>query len=177
MCAACTSPSMRASAETTSVPGWSATAATFPRTMPSTRSPPLKITLPSMRVVAPISLSILFCGLLVLLNILRSLSALKGYRVGGARLARASLVNAHLHAFNLRLRVHPESPFDPSEVLESQLESGSVSVRLLREAHHNILAPFLQADDEFHAPGEVALATGARRQEKQVVAVFARQNV
>src|SRR5439155_20716411 len=117
------------------------------------------------------------CGLLVLLNILRSLSALKGYRVRGARLARASLVNAHLHAFNLRFRVHPGSPVDPSEVLESQLESGSVSVRLLREAHHNILAPFLQADDELQAPAEVALAARARGHEKQAVAVFAGQDV
>ena len=50
------------------MPGWSGSAATLPRTMPSTRNPPLKITLPSMRVVAPIRLSIRFCGLLVLLN-------------------------------------------------------------------------------------------------------------
>ena len=55
---------MRACSDTTSVPGWSGSAATLPRTAPSTRSPPLKNTLPSMRVVAPIRLSMRFCGLL-----------------------------------------------------------------------------------------------------------------
>jgi hypothetical protein len=68
MCAAWTSPSMRASADTARVPGWSASALTLPRIMPSTLNPPLKITLPSIRVVVPIRLSILFCGLLDLVE-------------------------------------------------------------------------------------------------------------
>src|SRR6185503_15701402 len=104
--------------------------------MPSTRNPPLKITLPSMRVVAPIKLSILFCGLFDLLNISSSL-LLHHHGVGCARLAGASLVDAHLHALHLRLRADPEGPFDPTEVLESQTESGCAGIRLLREAHHS----------------------------------------
>src|SRR6267142_4321343 len=122
---------MRASEDTTRVPGCSATEATLPRTMPSTRSPPLKMTLPSMRVVAPIRLSIRFCGLLVLLNIVCPFPCSRplfgalpeGHQVGGTRLRRRTLVHPHLHALHFRLRAHPESPFDSLEVPESKLES------------------------------------------------------
>src|SRR6267143_1001675 len=96
ICAACTSPSMRASADTTSVPGWSASAATLPRTMPSTRRPPLKITLPSMRVVTPIRLSIRFCGLLVLLNIFLPSAPSEAHAERCAGLVGTHLVHAHL---------------------------------------------------------------------------------
>src|SRR5262249_32700913 len=98
-----------------------------------------------------------------------------GHRVRCARLARASLVDAHLHAFHLRLRVHPERPFDPTEIFESEAEGSRV--RLLREAHHSIAALFLQAHDELHASIELALAARARRDQKQPIAVFARQYV
>src|SRR6185436_7745724 len=174
ICDACTSPSMRASADTARVPGWSATALTLPRIMPSTLNPPLKITLPSIRVVVPMRLSIRFCGLLDLLNISCSLRPY-GQRVSCARLAGASLVDAHLHAFHLRLRVHPERPFDPTVVFESQAEGSRV--RLLREAHHSIAPLFRQADDELEPSIELALAPRARGDKKQPVAVFARQYV
>src|SRR5262245_10018349 len=168
---------MRASADTASVAGCSATELTLPRIMPSTRNPPLKITLPSMRVVAPMRLSIRFCGLLFLLNIVRSVQSLQRYRLGCARLLRARLVDAHLDALHLRLRVDPESAFDPPEVLESQLESGCPGVRLLGEAHHNIAPPFLEADDELEAPVGIGLAPCAGGHEQQAIAEFARQNV
>src|SRR6478736_5988074 len=174
ICDACTSPSMRASADTARVPGWSATALTLPRITPSTLNPPLKITLPSIRVVVPIRLSIRFCGLLDLLNISCSLLP-DGHRVSCARLAGASLVDAHLHALHLRLRVHPERPFDPTVVLESKAEGSRV--RLLREAHHNIAPLIRQADDELEPSIEFALAPRARGEKKQPVAVFARQYV
>src|SRR4030095_13944280 len=174
MCAAWTSPSMRASADTASVRGWAATALTLPRIMPSTLNPPLKITLPSIRVVVPIRLSIRFCGLLDLLNISCSLRPY-GHRVRCARLVRPSLVDAHLHPLHFCLRVHPERPFDPTVVLESQAEGSRV--RLLREAHHSIAPLFRQADHELEASIEVALAPRARRDQEQAVAVFAGQYV
>src|SRR5687768_1935145 len=150
--------------------------------MPSTLSPPLKITLPSMRVLAPMRLSILFCGLFDLLNIASPFRpaaqlSLQRHRMRGARLARASLVNPHLHALDLRFRIDPEGPFDPSEILERQPESGRPGVRLLGEAHHNILPPLLEAHDELHAPVEVALAARARGDKQQAVAVFAGKDV
>src|SRR6185436_8663437 len=123
---------MRASDETTSVPGWSATAPTLPRTMPSTRSPPLKITLPSMRVVAPIRLSIRFCGLLTLLNIAPS-TLLEAHRVRRARLVGAVLVHAHLDVLDLRLGIDAEAAFDPAEVLERQPERRCPCIGGLRE--------------------------------------------
>src|SRR5882724_4908028 len=112
MCAACTSPSMRASEDTTRVPGCSGSAATLPRTAPSTRRPPLKKTLPSMRVVAPIRLSILFCGLLSLRNTVVTPS-LQGHALRHFDVACVAFVHAHLHARHLRLRAHPEDAFDP----------------------------------------------------------------
>src|ERR1041385_537557 len=119
MWAACTSPSMRACSEITSVPGCSGSAATLPRTAPSTRSPPLKNTLPSMRVVAPIRLSIRFCGLLSLRNMAFAPSlqscALRRLGVGSA-----AFVDAHLHAFHLCLGADPEGAFRSLEVLEVQ---------------------------------------------------------
>src|SRR5688572_57563 len=179
MCAAWTSPSMRASEDTTRVPGWSGSAATLPRTMPSTRSPPLKITLPSMRVVAPIRLSIRFCGLLVLLNIPFPFSPAlqQAHRVRGFRLARASLVHPDLHALDLRFRVHPERPFDAPEVLESQPERCGCGIPRLREGHHSTLPPFLQADHELEPAGEIAPAPVGGGEKQQSVAVFPRQNV
>src|SRR5688572_20400883 len=140
--------------------------------MPSTRSPPLKITLPSIRVVAPIRLSMRFCGLLVLLNILSRLSPLQAHRMRRARLGRSGLVYPHLHAFHLRLRVHPERSLDPSEVLEGQPERSRCGISRLREAHHSILPPFLQADHELQPTAEVASAPVGRGKEQQVVAVF-----
>src|SRR6185436_1175123 len=174
MCDACTSPSMRASADTARVPGWSATALTLPRIMPSTLNPPLKITLPSIRVVVPIRLSIRFCGLLDLLNISCSLRPY-GHRVSCARLARARFVDAHLNALHLRLRAHPERALDPTVVLESKAEGSRV--RLLREAHHSIAPLFRQVDDQLEPAIEIALAPRARGDEKQPVAIFARQDV
>src|SRR3954471_19560846 len=134
--AACTSPSMRASEDTTSVPGWSAIAPTLPRTIPSTRSPPLKMMLPSMGVVAPIRLSIRFCGLLVVL--LNMLFPLQRYRHRGARLVRAGLVDPRLDIRHFRLRVHAVDAFDPAEVLECQPELRRRGVRWLRERDHSI---------------------------------------
>src|SRR4051794_10827530 len=174
MCAAWTSPSIRASADTASVPGWSASALTLPRTMPSTLKPPLKITLPSIRVVVPIRLSIRFCGLFDLLNISCSLRP-NGHRVSCARLARASLVDAHLHTLHLRLRAHPERSFDPTVVLESKAEGSRIP--LLREAHHSIAALFRQVDDQLEPSIELALTARARGDEKQAVPIFARQDV
>src|SRR5689334_15667262 len=139
--------------------------------MPSTRSPPLKITLPSMRVVAPIRLSMRFCGLLALLNTLLSLP-LQRHRVSRARLVRSGLVDPHLHAFHLRLRVHPESPFDPSEILESQPELPCHGIARLREGHHSILPPFLQGYDQLEPAGEVAAAPVGRREKQQSITIF-----
>src|SRR3989304_1331645 len=68
--------------------------------MPSTRSPPLKKTLPSMRVVAPIRLSIRFCGLLDLPNmVFASLPQRDG--VGRLRLRGAGLVDPPPAVFGL----------------------------------------------------------------------------
>src|SRR5262245_32069088 len=168
MCAACTSPSMRASADTTRVPGWSGSAATLPRTMPSTRRPPLKITLPSMRVVAPIRLSIRFCGLLlVLLNISLFLPyripllSLQAYRVRRPRLPRAAFVDACLHALDFRFGAHSEGALYPAEVPEIQLEGRRSGIRLLGEAHHSTLPPLRQVHHQLEAAVEVAVATRA----------------
>src|SRR5258706_9232134 len=144
MWAACTSPSMRASEDTTSVPGWSAMAPTLPRTMPSTRNPPLKMTLPSMRVVAPIRLSIRFCGLLVVLLNMRF--PLQRYRHRGARLVRSGLIDPRLDIRHLRLGIHPEDAFDAAEVLECQPELGRPSVCRLRKGDHSILPTIRQSD-------------------------------
>src|SRR6267143_1771136 len=148
MWAACTSPSMRASADTTSVPGWSARAATLPRTMPSTRRPPLKITLPSMRVVAPIRLSIRFCGLLVLLNIFLPSAPSEAHAERCAGLVGTHLVHAHLDAFDLCLRAHPEGALHPPEVLESQPKGCRAGVPRLGKAHDSTLPPFRQVDHQ-----------------------------
>src|SRR3954466_15529554 len=157
MCAACTSPSMRASADTTSVPGWSLSAETLPRTTPSTRNPPLKMTLPSMRVVAPIRLSMRFCGLLCLLNILPPCPS-QTHGVCGARLVRASLVHAHLNVLDPRLGIHPKRAFHAPEVLDGQPELGRRSVPWFREGHHSILPPARQADHQLEAAVEFAFA-------------------
>src|SRR5258705_9421947 len=118
---------MRACSDTTRVPGCSGSAATLPRTTPSTRRPPLKKTLPSMRVVAPIRLSILFCGLLSLRNIVITPSW-QGHASRHFGVARASFVHTQLHARHLRLRAHPEDAFDPLEVLEAQAKCRRVGV-------------------------------------------------
>src|SRR3972149_4897536 len=98
--------------------------------MPTEATPPLTKTLPSMRVVAPIRLSIRFCGLLDLPNmVFASLPQRDG--VGRLRLRRAGLVDPHLHVLDLRLRAHPERPFHPLEVLESQPERGRPPARPL----------------------------------------------
>src|SRR2546423_6812955 len=177
--AACPSPAMGAAPETTSVPASSPSEPTLPRTIPSTRSPPLKITLPSMRVVAPIRLSMRFCGLLVLLNIslFPSCLFLEAHRVGDARLGRPSLINAHLHTLYLGFGIHPERAFHPPEVLESQPKGGRPGIRRLRKAHHNIASSFLQADHQLEPAVEVALAPRGRREEQQAVAIFAGQDL
>src|SRR5436190_2809327 len=156
MCAACTSPSMRASDDTISVLGWSAIAPTLPRTMPSTRRPPLKITLPSMRVVAPMRLSMRFCGLLVLL--LNMFAPSQRHRVRRAGLVRPRLVYAHLDILDLRLGVNPEDAFHAAEVLECQPELGRPCVPGLREGDHSILAPVRQSDDQLEPAVELPLA-------------------
>src|SRR5687767_1276188 len=178
MCAAWTSPSMRASEDTTRVPGWSGSAATLPRTMPSTRSPPLKITLPSMRVVAPIRLSMRFRGLLVLLNtFVLSFPSLQTHRVRGARLAVPGLVDPRLHALDLGLRVHPERPFDAPEVLEGQPERRRCGIPRLGKGHHSTLTPLLQVDGQLEAPVEVPSPTIGRGKQEQAITIFARQHV
>src|SRR3954469_21373922 len=176
MWAACTSPPMRASEDTTSVPGSPARPPTLPRTTPSTRNPPLKMTLPSMRVVAPIRLSMRFCGLLCLLNILPPCPSQTHGGCGAGRV-RASLVHAHLNVLDPRLGIHPKRAFDAPEVLERQPELGRRSVPWFREGHHSILPPTRQADHQLEAAVEFAFAPRARRDEEQVVAVFARQHV
>src|SRR5712692_3205092 len=104
--------------------------------MPSTRSPPLKNTLPSMRVVAPIRLSMRFCGLLSLRNMLVTPSfqrhALRHLCISGA-----AFVDAHLHARHLRLGTHPEDAFDPLEVLEAQAKCRRVGVPRTRHRDHS----------------------------------------
>src|SRR5215470_1791783 len=92
--------------------------------MPSTRNPPLNTTLPSMRVVAPIRLSIRFCGLLVLLNIASPFFRSEAGGLGRPRLSLAVLVDPHLHRLDPCFRVHPEGALHPAEVLECQLEFG-----------------------------------------------------
>src|SRR2546421_101219 len=165
MCAACTSPSIRASDEMTKVAGSSATAATLPRTMPSTRSPPLKMTLPSMRVVCPMRLSMRFCGLLALLNtfLLPSPPLSEAHRVRRARLVRPGLVDTHLDILDLRLGADPESAFHAAEVLECQPERRCTDIGRLREGHHSIVAALLQIDHQLEAAIELALAPRARR--------------
>src|SRR2546422_92478 len=177
MCAACTSPSMRASADTTSVPGWSARAATLPRTMPSTLRPPLKITLPSMRVVSPIRLSIRFCGLLVLLNISTPSAPSEAYAVRRAGLVRSHLVHAHLDAFDLCLRAHPEGALHPPEVLESQPKGCRAGVPRLGKAHDSTLPPFRQVDQQLQPAVEITALAGGRGQEQQPVAVLPWQDI
>src|SRR5882762_9263163 len=177
MCAACTSPSMRASADTTSVPGWSASAATLPRTMPSTRRPPLKITLPSMRVVTPIRLSIRFCGLLVLLNIFLPSAPSEAHTERCTGLVGTHLVHAHLDAFHLCLRAHPEGALDPPEVLESQPKGCRADVPRLGKAHDSTLPPFRQVDQQLQPAVEITALAGGRCQEQQPVAVFPRQDI
>src|SRR3970282_2989944 len=135
ICDAATSPSMRACSEPTSVPGWSGSAATLPRTAPSTRRPPLKKTLPSMRVVAPIRLSMRFCGLLSLRNMIASPSI----RCHAARhlwLRRPGLINADLNACNLGLGIDAENAVHPLEVLECQAEGRRLRLSLSRYGDH-----------------------------------------
>src|SRR6185503_16873301 len=132
--------------------------------MPSTRRPPLKMRLPSMRVVAPIRLSMRFCGLLVLLNmVITPLS--EGHQVGRAWLRRSAFVNPHLDALHFRLRAHPESPFDSLEVPESKLKSGCLGIGWLREAHDSTPPPFRQVDHQLQAPVEIAFPACARREQ------------
>src|SRR5690242_9001809 len=154
MWAACTSPSIRASTDSTRVLGCSATATTLPRTMPSTRSPPLNITLPSMRVVTPIRLSMRFCGLLVLLNMLCSIP-LEAHGTRGARLIRPGLVDARLDILHFRLRVHPEGALDAAEVLECQPECPCPGVANLGKGHHSTVAVLRQIDHELEAAIEL----------------------
>src|SRR5258708_13018002 len=144
MCAAWTSPWMRASEETTRVPGWSGVAPRLRGTIPSTRNRRLKITLPSMRVVAPIRLSIRFCGLLVVL--LNMLAPLQRYRHRGARLVGSRFVDPRLDILDFRLGVHPEDALHTAEVLECQPELGRPCVPWLRERHHSILPAVRQSD-------------------------------
>src|SRR5438477_6939793 len=94
----------------------------------------------------------------------------------GARLVRACLVDAHLDILDLRLGVHPEDAFHAAEVLECQPELRRPSVSKPREAHHSILAPFRQSDDQLEATVKFC-APRARRHEQQVVAVFAGQHI
>ena len=126
--------------------------------MPSTRSPPLKITFPSMRVVAPIRLSMRFCGLLVLLNIVSLLRLLQAHRVRCPRLRRSGLVDSYLHAFHLRFRAYPESPFDPPEVLESNRKAAAPASAGSGKLIIALLPPFLQIDHQLEAPLEIAFA-------------------
>src|SRR6185295_17531221 len=145
--------------------------------MPSTRNPPLNTTLPSMRVVAPIRLSMRFCGLLVLLNMIVLPSLLERHGVGCAGLAGAVLVHPHLHALDTRLRVDPEGPLNAPEVLECQLEFGRPGVRRLGETHHSTLVTVRQTDDQLEAPVKFALAPRGRREQQEVIAVLARQYI
>ena len=92
--------------------------------------------------------------------------------MGRARLVGTTLVDAHLHALHLGFRVHPEGPFDPPEVLERQPKLGGCGIARLRERHHSILAPFLQADSQLQPPVEVAAAPIGGRQEQQAIAVL-----
>src|SRR3990172_13371419 len=111
-------------------------AATLRRIAPSTRRPPLKKTLPSMRVVAPIRLSMRFCGLLSLRNMLASPS-IQRHAAGHLRLRRAGLVYAGLNARNPGLGIHAENAVDPLEVLECQAEGRRLRRALLRDDHHS----------------------------------------
>src|ERR1044071_200397 len=132
--------------------------------MPSTRRPPLKITLPSIRVVAPIRLSIRFCGLLVvLLNMPFSLPAipLQAHPVCRARLGRSAFVDAGLHALHLGPGADSEGALDPAEIPEIQLEGGCSGFTLLGEAHHSTLAPLRQVDHQLEAAVEIAIAPRA----------------
>src|SRR3990170_1596635 len=108
------SPSMRAFSLSTSVEDCSASAVTLPLISPSTRSPPLKLTLPSIFVPVPIRLSMRFCGLLgcfanmdvsprVLLRQIHALDC--------SRLAGALLENPYLDRLDLHLAGHSEGAF------------------------------------------------------------------
>src|SRR5690242_19579081 len=174
--AAWTSPSMRACSETTSVPGCSGSAATLPRTAPTTRSPPLRNTLPSMRVVAPIRLSMRFCGLLSLRNMTFAPSLqscdLRRLGVGGA-----AFVDAHLHAFHLGLGTDPESAFSSLEVLEVQAKCRRLRLPGPRHHAHSIPTGFRQTDHELEAPLEIAAAPRTGREQKHPVTKFARNHI
>src|SRR6185436_6961181 len=145
---------MRACSETTSVAGWSGSPATLPRTEPSTRRPPLKNTLPSMRVVAPIRLSMRFCGLLSLRNMLAPCSAQR-HAPGHFGFRGPGLVDAQLHADDLGLRIHPECPIDPLEVLESQAERCVVCLPLSRNHDDSTAAALRQIDGQLDPPLEI----------------------
>src|SRR5512143_1643580 len=167
---------MRACSDTTSVPGWSGSAATLPRTAPSTRRPPLKNTLPSMRVVAPIRLSMRFCGLLSLRNMPASPSVQR-YAAGHLRFRRPRLVHAGLNARDLGLGIHAEDAVDPLEVLECQPETRSIRLCLLRYHDHSTAAAFRQADQQFEPPEEVVAAPGPGGEQQEAVAILPRQHV
>src|SRR6185369_7690298 len=183
MWAAWTSPSTRACSDTTSVPGWSGSAATLPRTTPSTRRPPLKNTLPSMRVVAPIRLSMRFCGLLSLRNMVLApllpsvRSSLHRRVLDHLRLRRTGFVNAQLHARYPCLRIHPENSVNPLEVLEPQPEIGRVGILGSRHRDHSTAAVFRQADHQFQAPQELLAAARPGGEQHHPVAVFPWQHV
>src|SRR6185503_3876025 len=174
--AAWTSPSTRACSEITSVPGWSGSAATLPRTAPSTRRPPLKKTLPSMRVVAPIRLSIRFCGLLSLRNMLASLSAQRRV-LRHFRFHRAGLENAYLHAHHPGLGAHPERAVDPLEVLECQAEGRRIRLCLRRYLDHSTAAALRQIDHQLEPALELLAAARPRCEQQHPVAVFPWQRV
>src|SRR5687767_12999740 len=115
-----------------------------------------------MRVVAPIRLSMRFCGLLSLRNMVRSPSTQRHVAdhpgFGGAR-----FVDAQLHAAHPGLGTYPESPVGPLEVLECQTERrrcGTVFLAWTRYRDHSTAAVFRQADH--HLQPSLELLAAAR---------------
>src|SRR3989441_9022927 len=94
----------------------------------------------------------------------------------GARLVRSRFIDAHLDILDLRLGIHPEDAFYAAEVLECQPELRGSCRGRFREAHHSILAPIRQSDDQLEAAVKFC-ASRARRHEQQMVAVLARQHI
>src|SRR3954471_1373719 len=144
-------------------------------TSPSTRRPPEKLTLPSIRVPAPIRLSIRFCGLLgCLRNIvtpLRNKRALDGPGVAGP-----ASHHAHLNGLHLHFGRDPERAFDAVEILEGELECRAAGIGRIWHKNHITPAIALHLDDELQRPRKGAIPLAALEDE-QAVTVLAGQYV
>src|SRR4051812_41594173 len=144
-------------------------------TSPSTRRPPEKLTFPSMRVPAPIRLSIRFCGLL---GCLRNIfTPLRNNRVlGGPGIARSAFHHAYLDRLHFHFGRDPERAFDAVEILEGKLECRAAGIGRIWHKNHITLAIALHLDNELQRAGKGTIPLAAL-EHQQAVAVLAGQYV